>query len=65
MKAKTNKKKTEKVVNEIKFTKEQIVNSKKFAKNVDLLRATLKENEKYTLKEVYKIIENFMKGKVS
>ena len=42
MKAKTNKKKTEKVVNEIKFTKEQIVNSKKFAKNVDLLRAKRK-----------------------
>ncbi len=65
MKAKTSKKKTEKVVNENKFTKEQIVNSKKFAKNVDLLRATLKENKKYTLKEVYEIIENFMKGKVS
>ena len=65
MKAKTNKKKTEKVVNENKFTKGQIVNSKKFAKNADLLRATLKENKKYTLKEVYEIIENFMKGKVS
>lgn len=65
MKAKA---KTKKVVNKIvedKYTKEQIVTSKRFANNVDLLNALLKDNKKYTLKEVDKIIENYMKGKVN
>ena len=62
MKIKTTSKK---INSENKYTKNQIVSSKKFSRNVDLLRAILKENKKYTLNEVYDIIENFMKGKVS
>lgn len=49
---------------EDKFSKEQIVKSKRFRNNIDLLNAILKENKKYTLKEVEEIIKNFMKGKV-
>lgn len=49
---------------EDKFSKEQIVRSKRFRNNIDLLNAILKENKQYTLKEVEEIIKNFMKGKV-
>ncbi len=63
MKAKT--KKVEKQPIEDTYTKEQIVKSKRFANNVDLLNATLKDTKKYTLKEVNEIIENYMKGKVN
>lgn len=63
MKAKT--KKVENKITEDKYTKEQIVKSKRFSNNVDLLNATLKENKKYTLQEVNEIIKNYMKGKVN
>ncbi|HID1128332.1 TPA: hypothetical protein ACXDT3_002220 [Clostridioides difficile] len=45
-----------------KFTKEQIVNSKKYVNRKDLLNAILKENELYSFSEVEKIIDKFMKG---
>ncbi|HFG9240153.1 TPA: hypothetical protein ACGI57_000739 [Clostridioides difficile] len=45
-----------------KFTKEQIVNSKKYVNRKDLLNAILRENELYSFSEVEKIINNFMKG---
>ncbi|MGO1004894.1 hypothetical protein ACTPEH_05000 [Clostridioides difficile] len=45
-----------------KFTKEQIVNSKKYINRKDLLNAILKENELYSFSEVEKIINSFMKG---
>ena len=45
-----------------KFTKEQIVNSKKYINRKDLLNAILKENELYSFLEVEEIINNFMKG---
>lgn len=51
-------------IKEIEFTKEQIVNSKKYIKYRDLLNAILKNEEKYTLKDIDKKIEKFMKGKV-
>ena len=44
-----------------KFTKEQIVNSKKYVNRKDLLNAILKENELYSFSEVEEI-NNFMKG---
>lgn len=49
---------------EEKFSKKQIVNSKIFNNNKDLLNALLNENETYTKNEVYEIIEKFKKGKV-
>ncbi|MGI5034650.1 hypothetical protein [Clostridioides difficile] len=45
-----------------KFTKEQIVNSKKYVNRKDLLNAILKENELYSFSEVEDMINNFMKG---
>ncbi|WP_334293572.1 hypothetical protein [Clostridioides difficile] len=45
-----------------KFTKEQIVNSKKYVNRKDLLNAILEENELYSFSEVEEIINNFMKG---
>ncbi len=48
-----------------KFTKEQIVNSKRFNHRVDLLKVILKEETLYTLEEVENEIEKFMKGKVN
>ena len=49
-------KKVETII-EDRFTKQQIVNSKKFKDNVDLLNASLEE--------VNKTIEDFRKGKVN
>lgn len=45
-----------------KFTKEQIVNSKRYVNRKDLLNAILKENELYSFSEVEDRINNFMKG---
>ncbi|MBN5964766.1 hypothetical protein JY680_07680 [Clostridioides difficile] len=45
-----------------KFTKEQIVNSKKYINRKDLLNVILKENELYSFSEVEEIINSFMKG---
>ncbi|EGT4599345.1 hypothetical protein DFW26_07765 [Clostridioides difficile] len=45
-----------------KFSKEQIVNSKKYINRKDLLNAILKENELYSFSEVDDRINNFMKG---
>ncbi|WP_413927020.1 hypothetical protein [Clostridioides sp. ZZV15-6383] len=45
-----------------KFTKEQIVNSKKYVNRKDLLNAILKEDELYSFSEVEDMINKFMKG---
>ncbi|MGX9756006.1 hypothetical protein ACWYRQ_07000 [Clostridioides difficile] len=45
-----------------KFTKEQIVNCKKYVNRKDLLNAILKEDELYSFSEVEDRINNFMKG---
>lgn len=57
-------KKVETII-EDRFTKQQIVNSKKFKDNVDLLNALLKDDKLYILEEVNKTIEDFRKGKVN
>lgn len=46
------------------FTKEQIVASKKYRSNRDLLNVILDEGKKYTAAEIDKKIEDFKKGKV-
>lgn len=58
------KKEEKKVVIENKFTKEQLISSKLFSNNKDILSATLENNKEYTKKEVQEIIEKFKKGKV-
>lgn len=60
---KTSKKEMEKTTSEEKFTKEQIVNSKTFIENRDLLKAIL-EDKSYSKKEINEIIQKYMKGKV-
>ncbi|WP_192859269.1 hypothetical protein [Clostridium botulinum] len=49
---------------EVKFTKEQIVNSKQFTViEIDVLKALLKD-EQYSIDEVKKILEKFNKKEV-
>ena len=59
----TSKKEAKKITEE-KFTKEQIVNSKTFIENRDLLKAIL-EDKSYSKKEINEIIKNYKKGKVN
>ena len=47
------------------FTKDQLMASKKYQHNVDLVDALLVDGKSYTLDEVDKIIDNFLKGKVN
>ena len=47
-----------------KYSKRQLVNSKKYASNKDLLQVLLEDNNLYTLAEVDKKIEEFKKRKV-
>lgn len=49
---------------EIKYSKEQLISSKKYATNKDLLQVLLVDNEIYTFKEVDQKIEEFKKRKV-
>ena len=60
---KTSKKEAKKITEE-KFTKEQIVNSKTFIENRDLLKAIL-EDKSYSKKEINEIIKNYKKVKVN
>ena len=49
---------------EATFTKEQLIKSARYVHRVDLINALLKDNETYTLSEVDKKINDFMKGAV-
>lgn len=57
-----NKKKQEQIVQ--KFSKKQIINSKKYCKYRDMLMAILKENTSYSTEKVEQKIKDFMKRKV-
>ena len=47
----------------LKFTKKQILNSRKFANRKDLLTVLLKDKNTYSIKEVESVINNFLLGK--
>ena len=47
-----------------KFSKEQILNSKNYAKNKDVLTAILKDNEFYAKEEVDLKIKEFLKRRI-
>ena len=49
---------------EIKFSKEQLVKSKMFNGQQDLLNTILDEDKQYTLDEVASMVEKYLKGKV-
>lgn len=44
------------------FTKEQLVNSKKYRNSIDVLNAILDDNRRYSFTEVDELIEKFYKG---
>jgi len=47
------------------YSKEQIIQSKKFKSRVDVLRVILDENKTYTIADVESELNKFMKGKVN
>ena len=47
-----------------KFTKKQIISSKRFIEKRDILNALLKDGKEYTFEDISSIIDEFMKGKV-
>ncbi len=49
---------------EVLFTKEQILASKKYSNRRDVLGAILTDGKTYTLEQVDSLLEKFMKGKV-
>ena len=49
---------------EPKFTKDALVNSKRFRNERDLVAALLKDDVEYTVSEVDSMIAEYMKGKV-
>ena len=49
-------------IQEETYTKQAILNSKKYVKQKDLINALLDNDKKYTLKEVDSIIEKYLKG---
>ncbi len=61
---KVTKKDTKNKIAEDKYTKKQIVNSKTFKENKDLLNALLEENKLYTKNEISEIIKNYKEGMV-
>lgn len=58
------KKETQDVKEEIRFSKQVILKSKKYENRIDLLGALLKDKKKYTFTEVDSILSEFLKGKV-
>lgn len=59
------KKETEDLKPVSRFTREQILSSKRYADKRDLISALLEENKMYTLEMIDKLIDEFMKGRVN
>ena len=54
----------EQVVDVTKYTKEQLVESKKYMRFVDFLNGNLQDDKTYTIEQVDKLISNYYgKGK--
>lgn len=51
-------------VKESTFTKLQLINSKKYKHRVDLLEVLLQDDKRYSISDVDKEIQKFMKGSV-
>ena len=49
---------------EARFTREQLLKSKTFRHNLDLVKVLLTEKGTYTISEVTEKIENYLKGEV-
>ena len=50
---------------ECKFTKRQLVQSKRFQENCDILSALLDSDQEYTVAQAEAVIEQYLKGGVS
>ena len=48
----------------ITFSKEKLLTFRRFADRRDLLSAILSDEEQYTIKQVEKMINDFMRGRV-
>lgn len=57
-------KKTVETNQESKFTKEQILGSKRFSDRIDVINAVWTDNSAKTINQVEEMIDKFMKGKV-
>jgi hypothetical protein len=49
---------------ETKFTKEQLLKSKKYTDRKDIVNVLLKDGQTYSFSEVDALIKKYMKGKV-
>ena len=49
---------------EVLYSKEQIIVSKKYSNRKDILNVLLKDDEEYTFSRIDEIIENFMNKEV-
>lgn len=49
---------------EPKFTKEQLIKSKMYRHQIDILKIVLEENKIYSISETDKLINDFLKRKV-
>ena len=49
---------------EILYSKEQIITSKKYSNRKDILNVLLKDDEEYSFSRIDEIIENFMNKEV-
>ena len=50
---------------EPKFTKEQLIKSKMYRNQIDILKIVLEENKAYSIPETDKLINEFLKRKVT
>lgn len=57
-------KKEEAVVAEPVFSKEQLLNSKKYRESADIVGALLRDGESYTFKQVDALLDDFMKKEI-
>lgn len=55
---------TEQLKRETAFSKSDLLKSKRYVKCRDILNAILSENEMYTIKQVDKMIKNFLSKEV-
>lgn len=49
---------------DITFSKEQLIKSSKYKHSIDLVSVLLEDGKRYSLEEVNKMIDKYMKGSV-
>lgn len=47
-----------------KYSKKQLISSKRYNGEEDIINAVLQDNKLYSIEETDALVENFMKGKV-